>query len=60
VWTAGSVSGLVASQVGWVYFFPIATAIALTAGVIYVGKFNRIEQLVIERERVELESTPST
>ncbi len=55
VWMAGSVSGLIASQVGWVYFFPIATTIALTAGIIYVGKFNRIEELVQERERVELE-----
>jgi PAT family beta-lactamase induction signal transducer AmpG len=55
VWMAGSVSGLIASQVGWVYFFPIATTIALTAGIIYVGKFNRIEELVQERERAELE-----
>ena len=54
VWMAGSVSGLLASQVGWVYFFPIATTIALTAGIIYVGKFNRIEELVQERERAEL------
>ena len=55
VWMAGSVSGLIASQVVWVYFFQIATTIALTAGIIYVGKFNRIEELVQERERVELE-----
>ncbi len=55
VWMAGSVSGLIASQVGWIYFFPIATTIALTAGIIYVGKFNRIEELVQERELAELE-----
>ena len=55
VWMAGSVSGLIASQVVWVYFFQIATTIALTAGIIYVGKFNRIEELVQERARAELE-----
>tara|TARA_E500000331_G_scaffold348810_1_gene391005 strand:+ start:764 stop:2035 length:1272 start_codon:yes stop_codon:yes gene_type:complete len=53
-WVSGSLSGVVASQIGWVYFFPFASVIAAVAAVFYVIKFDRIEALVQERERVEV------
>ena len=50
-----TVTGFLAHKVGWVYFFPIASLISLAAGVFYVGMFNRVERLVQERERQELD-----
>ena len=49
------ITGFLAKEVGWVYFFPIASLVSLTAGVFYVGMFNRIERLVQEREQAELD-----
>ena len=50
-----SLTGFLAEEVGWVYFFPIASLVSLSAGVFYVGMFNRIERLVQEREEAELD-----
>ena len=53
-WASGSLSGVVAAQIGWVYFFPFASIIAVIAALFYFVKFDRIEELVLERERIEL------
>ena len=53
-WASGSLSGVVAAQIGWVYFFPFASIIAAIAALFYFVKFDRIEALVLERERIEL------
>lgn len=53
--TGAVVTGFLADAVGWVYFFPIASLFSLTAGVFYVGMFDRIERLVQEREQAELD-----
>ena len=53
--TGAVITGFLADAVGWVYFFPIASVFSLTAGVFYVGMFNRIERLVQEREQAELD-----
>ena len=55
VWASGSIAGWVAAQVGWVYFFPLTSLVAVTGGAFYVVMFNRIETLVQDRERLELE-----
>ena len=55
--TGASLTGFLASRVGWVYFFPIASLFSLTAGLFYVGMFNRIERLVQEREQAEIDPT---
>ena len=39
----------------WTVFFPIAAAATLTGAFFYIGLFNRIEKLVLERERHEIE-----
>ena len=54
IWAAGSVAGIVAGALGWPHFFLIAAATSLIAGLYYVLNFNRIEQLVIAREKLEL------
>ena len=54
VWAAGSTAGLVAATVGWVLFFPIAAVVAAIGGIFYIVMFDRIERLVVEREREEL------
>jgi len=53
-WASGSVSGLVVAQIGWVYFFPLASVVAMVAAVFYVVNFDHIEALVRDRERLEL------
>ena len=50
-----SVSGFIAAAVGWTWFFPIAAATTLVGALFYVGYFNRIETLVVEREHQEIE-----
>ena len=55
VLAGASLTGFLAKEVGWVYFFPMASVFSLIAGVFYVGMFNRIERLVQERERQELD-----
>lgn len=53
--SAASVSGFVAATAGWTLFFPIAAAATLTGALFYIGLFNRIERLVQERERHEIQ-----
>ena len=60
IWNLGvssgaSISGFIAASVGWTGFFPIAAAVTLIGAIFYVGYFNRIEKLVVERERQEIE-----
>ena len=55
VLAGASLTGFLAEAVGWVFFFPIASVFSLIAGVFYVGMFNRVERLVLERERQELD-----
>jgi PAT family beta-lactamase induction signal transducer AmpG len=59
VYTAASIAGFLAGGLGWVYFLPLASFFAVAAGVFYVAMFNRIETLVRERERLELEELPN-
>jgi hypothetical protein len=44
----------VAGGLGWVTFFPIAAAAAAIGGIFYIVLFNRIEDIVQEREQEEL------
>jgi len=53
IWAAGSVSGLVAGQFGYVVFFPVAAAVTLIGGSYYIARFSRIEALVQTREQQE-------
>ena len=60
IWNLGvssgaSISGFVAATAGWTLFFPIAAVATLAGAFFYVGLFNRIETLVQERERHEIE-----
>ena len=54
IWVAGSVSGFVASSIGWAAFFPLAAVLAAAFGVFYLMTFDRIETLVQRREAEEL------
>jgi sensor domain CHASE-containing protein len=54
VWSAGSTAGFVAGGLGWVAFFPIAASAAAIGGIFYIVMFDRIEDIVQEREREEL------
>ena len=57
--SGASISGFIAAAVGWTGFFPIAAAATLIGAIFYVGYFNRIEKLVVERERQEIELVDS-
>jgi predicted MFS family arabinose efflux permease len=56
VWVAGSTSGIVAGQLGWLWFFPIAAVAAGAGGLFYIFMWDRIEAVVRHRETLELES----
>jgi len=43
------------ADVGWAIFFPIAGCLAGAGGVLYITLFDRIEAMVRDRERDELE-----
>ncbi len=55
VWAAGSLAGFVVARVGWAAFFPLAAGLATVFALGYVLMFDRVEALVQEREREELE-----
>jgi len=42
-------------RLGWVGFFPVAAAITGVGGVFYILMWDRIERLVSNRERLELD-----
>ena len=50
IWAAGSVSGLVVGQFGYVVFFPVAALVTIVGGIYYVLRFRHIETLVQARE----------
>lgn len=54
VWAAGTVAGFVAAGVGWTWFFVIVAIVGVVSAGTYVCMFNRVERLVVERERDEL------
>ncbi|MCB1685258.1 MAG: MFS transporter [Pseudomonadales bacterium] len=54
VWAAGSVAGIAAGGMGWPNFFLLAATLSLLAGLFYVYNFDRIEQLVLAREKLEV------
>ncbi len=54
VWSAGSTAGFVAGGLGWVAFFPIAAVAAAIGGIFYIVTFDRVEEIVQDRERDEL------
>ena len=56
VWAAGSSAGFVVSWFGWAVFFPIAGSLAGAGGLFYILMFERIERMVLTREREELDS----
>ena len=56
VWVAGSTSGIVAGQLGWLWFFPIAAVAAGVGGLFYIFMWDRIEAVVRHRETLELKS----
>lgn len=51
IWVAGSTSGLVAGTYGFAIFFPIAAIVTIIGGVLYVVQWDKVEGLVVERER---------
>ncbi|MEQ9450196.1 MAG: MFS transporter [Pseudomonadales bacterium] len=53
LWAAGSLSGLVAGSFGYSVFFPVAAVVTLCGGLFYVIFWQRIENLVREREIAE-------
>lgn len=46
-WLAGSVAGVLAAQVGWVAFFPLAALFIVCGGVLYLRVLPRVDALVL-------------
>ncbi len=53
--SGGALAGVVAAVFGWTLFFPIAAAVTMVGGVFYIVLWNRIEEIVLDRERTEVE-----
>ena len=56
LWAAGSLSGLVAGVFGYAIFFPVAAVATLSSGLFYVIFWQKIENMVREREAAEAQS----
>lgn len=58
IWNLGvslgaSLSGFAAASLGWTLFFPLAAAILMIGGLYYILLFERMENMVREREALE-------